>query len=56
MGRQMEHTIVQIQSVYKEQSRESENMPFISSCPFYTGSNYMHYLLNGENEIYLYRP
>ena len=33
---------------------EPENAPFMSSCPLYTGSNYTHYSLNGENETGLY--
>ena len=28
---------------------------FMSSCPLYTGSNYIHYSLNGENETAHYR-
>ena len=49
----MEHTIVQairntVTPVYKGHSRESENVAFMISCPLYTGSNYMHYSLNGE--------
>ena len=27
----------------------------MSTCPFYTGSSYMCYSLNGENETPLYR-
>ena len=26
-----------VKTVYKGHSRESENMPFITSCPLYTG-------------------
>ena len=32
---------------------ESENAPFMSSCPLYTGSNCMHYSLHGENKTNL---
>ena len=32
-----------------------ENVSFISSCPLYTGSNYMHLSYNEENETVLYR-
>ena len=27
---------------------EPENVPFMSSCPLYTGSNYLHYSLIGN--------
>jgi len=40
--------------VYNGHWRETENVPFMSSCP-YIGSNYMHYSLHGENETDLYR-
>ena len=36
--------------VYKGHWREPENVPFMSSCPWYSGSNYIHYSLNRENE------
>jgi len=29
-------------------------VPFLSSCPLYTGSNYMHYSLDVENETALW--
>ena len=41
--------------VYKRHWREPENVPFMSSCPWYSGSNYIHNSLNGENETTLYR-
>jgi hypothetical protein len=31
--------------------REYENVPFVFSCPLYTGSNYMHYLLMEEMRL-----
>ena len=42
-------------AVYKGYSKELENVPFMNSWPLKTGSNYMHYLLNGENETSLCR-
>jgi hypothetical protein len=32
-----------VNPVYKGHSREPENVPFMSSCPLYTGLNYIHY-------------
>ena len=45
-----------VKLVYKGHSREPENVVFMSSCPLYTGQNYMHYLLMGkiDNDL-LYR-
>ena len=34
-----------VKPVYKGHKRESENVTLMSSCPLYTGSNYMHYSL-----------
>jgi hypothetical protein len=34
---------------------EGENVSIMSSWPLYTGSNYMNYSLNWENETALYR-
>jgi len=42
------------QTVYKGHSREPELVPFMNSCLLYTGSNYIHYSLMG-NEAALYR-
>jgi hypothetical protein len=36
---------ITVKPVYKDHSRGPENVVFMSSCPLYTGSNYMHYLL-----------
>ena len=44
-----------IKPVYKRRRREPENVSFMSSCPLYTGLNYMLNSRNGENEIVLYR-
>jgi hypothetical protein len=44
-----------VKPVYKGHWREPVNVPIMNSCPLYTGSNYIHYLLNGENETALYR-
>jgi hypothetical protein len=44
---------VTVKHVYKGHSMESENVPFMSSCPLYTGSNCMHYSLHGENKTSL---
>jgi hypothetical protein len=44
-----------IKPVYNGYWREPENVSIMSSCPLYRGSNYMHYSLNGENVIVLYR-
>ena len=35
-------------SVYNRHSREPENVPFMNSCPLYTGKNYMYYSLMGK--------
>ena len=32
-----------------------KKFPVMSSCPLYTGLNYMHYSLKGENKTALYR-
>ena len=41
--------------VYKGHSREPENVAFMSSCPLYTGYNYMHYSLMGKMRLSFYR-
>ena len=40
-----------VNPVNKGHSREPENVPFMNSCPFYTGSNYMHYSLMGKMRL-----
>jgi hypothetical protein len=40
-----------VKPVYKGHSREPENVVFMSSCPLYTGQNYMHYLLMGKMRL-----
>ena len=40
-----------VKPVCKGHSREPENETFISNCPLYTGSNYMHYSLMGEMRL-----
>ena len=42
-------------AIYIGHQLEPDNLPFTSSCTLYTGSNYMHYSLNRENETVLYR-
>ena len=42
-------------ALYKGHQLEPDNFPFMSSCPLYTRSSYMHYSLNRENETALYR-
>jgi hypothetical protein len=42
-------------AIYIGHQLEPDNLPFMSSCTLYTGSNYMHYSLNRENETVLYR-
>ena len=37
-----------VKPVYKVYSREPENVLFMTSCPLYTSSNYMHYSLMGK--------
>ena len=37
--------------VYKGHSREPGNVPFIGSCPLYTGQDYMHYSLMGKMRL-----
>ena len=44
-----------MKSIYKGHRGEFENVPLMSSCPLYTGLNYMNYSLNGENDTALYR-
>jgi len=39
-----------VKPVYKGQSREPENVSFMSSCPLYTG-NYMQYSLMGKMRL-----
>jgi hypothetical protein len=42
--------------VYKSHSREPENVTFMSTCPLYTGHNYMHYsLMEKRDSDLLYR-
>ena len=36
-----------VKLIYKGHSREAKNVSFISSCPLYTGYNYMHQSLMG---------
>ena len=33
-----------VKTVCKRHSREPEHVALMSSCPLYTGQNYMHYL------------
>ena len=40
--------------VNKVHGWKPEIVTFMSSCPLYTGANYMHSSLNGENETVLY--
>ena len=40
-----------VKPVYKGHPMEPENVPFMSSCPLYTGSNYMHYPLMGKMRL-----
>ena len=40
-----------VKPVYKGHSREPENVAFMSSCPLYTGSNYMHYSIMGKMRL-----
>jgi hypothetical protein len=43
--KQGRHTV---EPVYKGHSREPENVAFMSSCPSYTGKQYMHYWSMGK--------
>ena len=52
---QVFHSATTFKPVYKGHWREHENVSFMTSCPLYTGSNYMHYTLNGGNETVLYK-
>jgi hypothetical protein len=45
------HLKVLLKPVYKGHSREPENVAFMSSCPLYTGLNYMHYSLIGKMRL-----
>jgi len=38
-------------NLYKGNSWEHENVPFISCCILYTGLNYMHYSFMGEMRL-----
>jgi hypothetical protein len=38
-----------------EKKKEHDNLLFLRICTLCTGSNYMHYSFNGENESSLYR-
>jgi hypothetical protein len=40
-----------VKPVYKGHSREPGNVHFISSCPLYTGQDYMHYSLMGKMKL-----
>jgi len=40
-----------VKAVYKGNSREPKNVAFMSSCPLYTGLNYMHYSLMGKMRL-----
>ena len=43
--------IYTVKPVYKGHSSEHDNVAFMSSCPLYTGKNYMHYSLMGEMRL-----
>ena len=43
------------QHVYKSHLREPTNVSFVNIYLLYTGSDYIHYSLNGENKTALYR-
>ena len=43
------------QRVYKSHLREPTNVSFVNIYLLYTGSDYIHYSLNGENKTALYR-
>jgi len=40
-----------VKPVYEDHSREPENMSFMSSCPLYTGKDYMHFSLMGKMRL-----
>ena len=44
-----------VKPVYKGHIRESENVAFKSSCPLYTGYNYMQYSLMVKRRPAIYR-
>ena len=50
-----EKNTIQYKPVYKGHWWESEKGPVMRSCPLYTGSNYIHYSLKGDNETCHYR-
>ena len=43
--------VITVKSTYKGQSREPENVVFISNCPLYTDLIYMHYSLMGKMRL-----
>ena len=44
-----------VRPFYKKHSREPENVVLISSCPLYTGYNYMYNALMETNKTVVYR-
>jgi hypothetical protein len=45
------NNVYKVKPVNEGHSKEPENVAFMSSCPLYTGYNYMHYSLMGKMRL-----
>jgi len=43
--------VILLKPVYKENSTEPENEPFMINCPLYTGENHMRYSRMGKMRL-----